>query len=120
MALPKMDVNLNQIIYQTDYTTLSDLMADIPYNSPKAICTASQIRSKLEQKLKMKLQEQRIIGPLDPYIIRACKEGFFDRDTMEELLKVSIYCDNVLLSSDFSNIPEFDVLVGWSKLIDEL
>ena len=39
---------------------------------------------------------------------------------MEELLKVSIYCDNVLLSSDFSNIPEFDVLVGWSKLIDEL
>jgi len=68
----------------------------------------------------LKFWEQRIIGSLDPYIIRACKEDFFDRDTMEELLKVSMYCDNVLLSSDFSNIPEFDVLVGWSKLIDEL
>ena len=95
-------------------------VADIPYNSPKAICTASQIRSKLDQKLKMKLKEQRIVGPLDPYIIRACDEGFFDIDTRDELLKVSRYCDNVLLSSDFSNIPEFDVLVGCSKLIDDL
>ena len=95
-------------------------MADIPYNSPKAICTASQIKSKLEQKLKVKLNEQKIVEPLDHYIIRACEDGFFDQDTKEELLKVSIYCDNVLLSSDFSNIPEFDVLVGWSKLIDEL
>ena len=95
-------------------------MADIPFNSPKAICTASQIRSKLDQKLRTKLKEQRIIGPLDPYIIRAYDEGFYDKSTKDELLKVSRYCDNVLLSSDYSDIPEFDVLVGWSKIIDEL
>ena len=95
-------------------------MSNIPYNSPKAICTASQIRSKLDQKLRMKLKETKIVGPLDPYIIRAYEEGFYDETTKDELLKVSLYCDNVLLSSDFSNIPEFDVLVSWSKLIDEL
>ena len=97
-----------------------DIMADIPFNSPKAICTASQIRSKLDQKLRNMLNESKIIGPLDPYIVRAYEQGFFDASTKDELLKVSLYCDNVLLSSDYTKIPDFDVLVGWSKMIDEL
>ena len=95
-------------------------MNDIPFNSPKAICTASQIRSKLDQKLRRMLDEPRIVGPLDPYIISAAEKGFFDEGTKEELLRISLYCDKVLLSSDFTDIPEFEVLVEWSKLIDDL
>jgi len=95
-------------------------MNDIPFNSPKAICTASQIRSKLDQKLRNILNEQRIIGPLDPYIIRAADQGAFDVQTKEELLKIAKYCDSVLMSSDFTNIPDFKILVEWSRLVDEL
>jgi hypothetical protein len=95
-------------------------MDSIPFNSPKAICTASQIRTKLDQKLRRMLGEQRLIGPLDPFIVRAAEQGCFDDATKEELLKISRYCDNVLMSSDYSEIPDFDVLVGWSKMIDEL
>ena len=95
-------------------------MSDIPFNSPKAICTASQIRSKLVQKLRVMLKEERIIGPLDPFIVRACEQGFFDEATRDEFLKISRYCDDVLLSSDYDKIPEFKVLVNWSKKIDEL
>ena len=97
-----------------------DGVSDIPFNSPKAICTASQIRSKLDQKLRKMLNESRLIGPLDPFIIRAAEEGCIDEPTKEELLKISVYCDKVLLSSDFTDIPDFDVLVRWSKLVDEL
>jgi len=96
------------------------MMNDIPFNSPKAICTASQIRSKLDQKLRKMLGEKSLIGPLDPYIIRAYGQENFDTATKDELLKISLYCDRVLLSSDFSDIPEFDKLVEWSKLVDEL
>ncbi len=95
-------------------------MSHIPFNSPKAICTANQIRSKLDSKLKLMLNEPRIVGPQDPYIIRAYNEGFFDEEMRDELLKVTKYCDNVLLSSDYTDIPPFDVLLGWAKMIDEL
>lgn len=95
-------------------------MGEIPFNSPKAICTASQIRSKLDQKLRIMLNEKRIVGPLDPFIVRAYEEGFFDESKKNELLKISVYCDKVLLSSDFTDIPEFDVLLNWSKMIDEM
>lgn len=95
-------------------------MSNIPYNSAKAICTASQIRSKLSQKLSIMLGGERIVGPLDRYIAAAAEKGAFDDTTKEELLKVSRYCDNVLLTSDFMDIPEFNVLLEWSKMVDEL
>lgn len=95
-------------------------MSNIPFNSPKAICTASQIRSKLDQKLRMMLGESVIVGPLDPYINRAYEAGKFDEQTRDELLKISIYCDKVLMSSDFTDIPPFKVLLGWSQMIDEM
>lgn len=95
-------------------------MSDIPYNSAKAVCTASQIRSKLCQKLGKMLDGEKIVGPLDRYIVSAAEKGAFDEATRDELLRISRYCDDVLLSSDFMDIPEFDVLLGWSKLIDEL
>lgn len=95
-------------------------MSDIPFNSPKAICTASQIRSKLDQKLRTMLKEPRLIGPLDPFIERACEEGNFDEKTRDQLIEISKYCEKVLLTSDFDGIPPFETLVEWSKLIDEL
>jgi len=95
-------------------------MADIPYNSPKAICTASQIRSKLESKLKLRLGESKIVGPLDPYIRKMCEQGMIDEATRDELIKVSLYCEEVLLTSHMKEIPPFEQLVEWSKLIDTL
>ena len=95
-------------------------MADIPYNSPKAICTASQIRSKLESKLRVMLGEQRLIGPLDPYIKKACELGKIDEVTRDTLIKVSLYCEEVLLTSHMTEIPPFETLVEWSKLVDTL
>ncbi len=95
-------------------------MSDIPFNSPKAICTASQMRSKLDQKLRIMLDEPRIVGPQDPYIMRAYEAGKIDEATKDELLKVTAYCDQVLLTSDFDNIPPFKTLLDWSKMIDEL
>ncbi len=95
-------------------------MSTIPYNSPKAICTANQIRSKLDSKLKLMLNEPRIVGPQDPYIIRAYEAGFFDEKTKDELLRITKYCDNVLLTSDFTDIEPFDTLLGWAKMIDEM
>ncbi len=95
-------------------------MGNIPFNSPKAKCTANQLRTKLDQKLMRMLNESKIIGPLDKYIARAFEEGFFDESVRDKLLEISWYCDNVLMSSDFTDIAEFKVLVEWSKLIDEL
>ncbi len=95
-------------------------MSNIPFNSPKAVCTASQIRSKLDQKLRIMLNEQRLIGPLDPYIIKAYEAGNFDEQTKDTLMEVSRYCDEVLLTSNYIDIPPFDTLLEWSKLIDTL
>lgn len=95
-------------------------MSDIPFNSPKAVCTASQIRSKLEQVLKKMLGEERLVGPLDPYVIRAYEAGKIDEATKNEFIYIAIYCDKVLLSSDYTEIPPLKKLTEWSKMIDEL
>lgn len=95
-------------------------MGDIPFNSPKAIYTANQLRTKMGQKLCKMLGEKTIVGPLDPYILRAYEAGCFDEATKDELLRVSVYCDNVLFTSNFTDIPDFKVLVGWSEMIDRL
>ncbi|MBO4357760.1 MAG: hypothetical protein J5813_06320 [Candidatus Methanomethylophilaceae archaeon] len=94
-------------------------MSNIPYNSLKATSTATQMRNKMELKLKKKLGEQRIIGPLDPYIKRACDEGLIDEVTRDKLIQISLYCEDVLLTSNATEIPPFDTLLEWSKFIDE-
>ncbi len=95
-------------------------MSDIPYNSPKAICTASQMRSKIEIKLKKMLNETRIIGPLEPYIKKACEQGFFDEEKRDQLIKISLFCEDVLLTSNMTEIPPFETMLEWSKIIDTL
>jgi len=96
------------------------IMSDIPYNSAKAICTATQIRNKLVSKLGKMLGGERIVGSLDRYIESAAEKGMFDDAKKKELLKISRYCDSVLFTSDYTDIPEFDVLLEWSKVVDEL
>jgi hypothetical protein len=95
-------------------------MSNIPYNSLKAVCTASQMRSKLEQKLRKMLGEERLIGPLDPYVFRAYQAGKIDEATRDQLIDISLYCETVLLSSKEKEIPPFETLLEWSKTIDEL
>ncbi len=96
------------------------VMSDIPYNSAKAVCTATQIRNKLTSKLGKMLGGERIVGSLDRYIVSAAEKGMIDEAKKEELLKISRYCDNVLFTSDYTDIPEFEILLEWSRVVDEL
>ena len=95
-------------------------MSSIPYNSLKAVSTATQMRTKIEQKIRNKLGEQRLIGPLDPYITRAFDEGLIDEPTKDKLIEIALYCDDVLLSSNSTEIPPFDTLLEWTQYIDSL
>ena len=82
--------------------------------------TATQMRTKIEQKIKKMLGEQRIIGPLDPYIKKACDEGHIDEATRDKLIEIELYCEDVLLSSNTTEIPPFKTLQEWTAFIDEL
>ncbi len=95
-------------------------MSDIPYNSLKAKSIATQLRTKLEQKLLKKLGEKRVIGPLDPLINRAFDEGYLDEQTRDTLFEISAFCEKVLLTSDMLDVPPFQKLLEWSKFVDEL
>ncbi|MBE6524107.1 MAG: hypothetical protein E7Z65_04460 [Thermoplasmata archaeon] len=95
-------------------------MSDIPYNSLKARSIATQLRTKLEQKLLKKLGEKRVIGPLDPLINRAFDEGHLDEQTRDTLFEISAFCEKVLLTSDMLDVPPFQKLLEWSNFVGEL
>jgi len=95
-------------------------MAHIPSNSPKAVCTANQLRSKLDQKLKILLKEDKLVGPQDPYIIKACELGFYDEATRDEFIKMTHYCEEILLTTHDVEVPPFKQLLEWAKMVDEL
>jgi len=95
-------------------------MGEIPFNSPKAVCTASQLRSKMEMKMRKFCGVNVIIGPLDKYIEEAYQKGCYNDDVRKQLYDIQKYCDTVLLTSDYQELPKFDQIVVWSKIVDEL
>jgi hypothetical protein len=94
-------------------------MTDVSFNEPKSICSGSQYRVRLERKLEMMLGEDKIIGPLDPFIKRAVDEGKITGNVGEELYQISKFCDEAyMLPKD--DCPSFEQIKSWSDTIDSL
>ncbi len=95
-------------------------MGEIPANSPKAVCTASQLRSKMDMKMRKFCGVKTIIGPLDRYIEEAYEKGCFSEDVKKQLYDIQAYCDTVLLTSEYKSLPDFDQILEWSRVVDDL
>ena len=96
-------------------------MDDIVYlNTSKAILFASQYRCRMEKRLKEILGEERIIGPLDPYISRAVEIGKIDSAEGESLTKIGKFCDSVLLSYDYCKPTSYGRMKSWSDKVAKI
>jgi hypothetical protein len=96
-------------------------MEDIVYlNTSKAILFASQYRCRIEKRLREILGEERIIGPLDPYIKRAVESGDIDEAEGESLIKIGKFCDSVLLSYDYCKPTSYDRMRSWSDKVAKI
>ena len=103
------------------YRSMSVLrsMTDVYFNEPKSICSGSQYRVRLERKLASMLGEERIIGPLDPFIKRAVDEGKISGEVGDELYRISRFCDEVFMLPE-DRCPDFEQIKAWSDIIEAL
>jgi len=94
-------------------------MTDVFFNESKSICSGNQYRVRLEQKLKLMLGEERIVGPLDPFIKRAVNEGKISKDVGKDLCAISRFCDEAYMLPEVE-CPTFEQIKAWSDVIDDL
>ncbi len=94
-------------------------MTDVFFNESKSICSGSQYRVRLEHKLKTMLGEDRIIGPLDPFIKRAVDEGKIKKEVGKDLCAISRFCDDAYMLPE-ADCPTFEQIKTWSDIIDGL
>lgn len=90
------------------------------YNTSKAYLSAYQYRNRMERKLKMILNEDRIVGPLDPFIRKCAESGKIDASLEEPLIQIAKYCDRVVMSTDSQDFPSFKELKSWSDIIEKM
>lgn len=95
-------------------------MTEVACNTSKSICSASQYRIRLEEKLKALLGEERIAGTLDPYINRAADSGKISAEDAETLLKISKYIDHSYTTCDGCRLMTFDRLKSWSEVVERI
>ncbi len=95
------------------------MTTEVYFNGPLTICSGSQYRYRLENKLKMILGEDRIIGPLDPYIIKGVEAGKIDSGKKDTLLEISKFCDNAYMLPGYDS-PSSETVKSWSDVIEEL
>ncbi len=94
-------------------------MEEVYFNGPLTICSGSQYRIRLERKLKIILDEDRIIGPLDPFIIKGVESGKIDPGLKDTLLQISEFCDCAYMLPGYDSPPS-DVVKSWSDVIESL
>ena len=95
-------------------------MQEVYLNTSKAILSANQYRCRIEKRLREILGEEKIIGPLDPYVKKAVDMGKIDPAEGESLIKVGRFCESVLLSSQYCKAPTFDKMKSWSNIVDKI
>lgn len=94
-------------------------MDDVYFNGPLTICSGSQYRIRLESKLAAILDEDRIIGPLDPLIIKGVESGKIDPGLKDTLLQISKFCDSAFMLPEYDP-PSSDIIKSWSDVIESL
>ncbi|MBR3477162.1 MAG: hypothetical protein IKH39_08455 [Candidatus Methanomethylophilaceae archaeon] len=95
-------------------------MDEVHFDTCKAYLSASQYRCRMERKLKVILGEDRIVGPLDPFIQKGIDKGLIDPEKGESLIMISKYCDSVFMATDREDFPTFKELKSWSDVIEAL
>ncbi len=94
-------------------------MDEVYFNGPLTICSGSQYRVRLECKLKAILNEDRIVGPLDPYIVKGVETGKIDPTLKEDLLRISEFCDCAYMLPGYDS-PSSETVKSWSDVIESL
>lgn len=95
-------------------------MNSISANSPKAVCTASQLRSKMDGKFRKILGIPCAVGPLDKYIDECYSKGIYDAETKDILYEINDFCDKILFTTEYIEVPSFNTLETWSHVVDRL
>ena len=78
------------------------------------------VRLKIEWRLKTLLGEDKIVGPLDPYVNKAVDLGKIDPDEGESLIRIGRFCDSVQLSANYCRAQSFDKMRSWSDIIGRI
>jgi hypothetical protein len=94
-------------------------MTDVYFNESKSICSGNQYRVRLEYKLRNILGEEKIIGPLDPFIKKAVDNGKISGEVGRNLCQISKFCDKAYMLPE-EDCPSFEQIKGWSDIIDRL
>lgn len=94
-------------------------MEEVYFNGPRTICSGSQYRCRLENKLRSILGEERIVGPLDPFIKKGVESGKIPADLEPTLVEISKFCDNAYMLPEEA-APSAETLRDWSDVIDSI
>ena len=78
------------------------------------------VRLKIEWRLKTLLGEDKIVGPLDPYVNKAVELGKIDPEEGESLIRIERFCDSVQLSANYCRAQSFDKMRSWSDIIGRI
>ncbi len=95
-------------------------MNGVHFDTCKAYLAAAAYRSRMEHKLRGILGEDRIIGPLDPFIQKGVEKGLIDAEKGEQLVMISKYCDSVFMATERQDFPTVKELNSWSDVIESL
>lgn len=95
-------------------------MNEVYLNTSKAILSANQYRCRIEWRLKTLLGEDKIVGPLDPYVNKAVDLGKIDPEEGESLIRIGRFCDSVQLSANYCRAQSFDKMRSWSDIIGRI
>ena len=89
------------------------------YNGPLTICSGSQYRVRLENKLRRLTGEKIIIGPLDATIQKCIDAGKIDVEKGKVLLEISKFCDYSYICPEFDSPPRATI-IAWSEAIESI